>query len=66
MGPFTRIALRWAAGMLVAKGLFSPDDANLITSDPELARLVEMGLGAVAGAVAEGWYWLAKRLGWNT
>lgn len=67
MSPvIARIALRWLAGFLVAKGLFAPDDATMFTADPEIERLVVSGLGALAGGAAEGWYWLAKRLGWKT
>jgi hypothetical protein len=65
MSVFVRIFLRWAAGFLIAKGIFSESDANLITSDPELAAMLEMGLGAALGALAEGWYALARRLGWS-
>lgn len=67
MSPvIARIVLRWVAGFLIAKGLFAPDDAQMFTADPEIERLVISGAGALAGAAAEGWYWLAKRLGWRT
>lgn len=66
IGIATRIFLRWLAGFLVAKGLFAPDDAQMLTADPELERTIVAGLGLAAGAVAEGWFYLAKRFGWNT
>ena len=63
---FVRIFLRWVAGFLVAKGLFAPDDAQMFTADPEIERLLLAGIGAVAGFIAEAWYFIAKRLGWST
>ena len=36
MSPFVRIALRYISGVLIAKGIFAPDDAHLLTGDPEL------------------------------
>lgn len=64
MGVFIRIFLRWAAGFLIAKGIFNESDANLITADPELAAMIEMGLGMALGAISEGWYVLARKFGW--
>lgn len=64
MSVAVRIFLRWAAGFLIAKGIFSESDANLITSDPELAAMIEMGVGMALGAISEGWYVLARKFGW--
>lgn len=64
MSVFIRILLRWVAGFLIAKGIFAPDDAQIFTADPEIERLLVTGLGSLAGAVAEGWYALARRWGW--
>lgn len=66
IGPISRILLRVIAGILIGKGWFTAEDANAITSDPELAALVEMGIGGAIWAGTEGWYWLAKRMGWTT
>ena len=66
IGVFVRIFLRWFAGFLVAKGLFAPDDATIITSDPEIERLIVSGIGTAVGAGTELWYWAAKRYGWAT
>jgi hypothetical protein len=64
MAPFVRIALRWAAGMLVARGYMAQGDAGLL-ADPDLVAAVSYGLAAACGAVAEGWYWAARKFGWS-
>jgi hypothetical protein len=57
-----RIVLRYVAGALVAWGLLAPEDADILTMDPEMAVLV----GALITAAVEGGYALAKRYGWAT
>ncbi|OWV77221.1 hypothetical protein ATY76_04590 [Rhizobium sp. R339] len=59
-----RIALRYFAAVLVAKGIFSPEMGGLISSDPDLAMMVEISAGAFIGLSAEVWYYLANRFGW--
>lgn len=59
-----RIALRYVAAALVARGLLTPEDGTMLASDPELASLIDVGLGVGLGAVAEAWYLLARKLGW--
>lgn len=66
LGPISRILLRVLVGILVGKAWFSPEDANALTSDPEIAAMIEAGLAAAIWAATEGWYWLAKRMGWQT
>jgi hypothetical protein len=58
-----RIALRYIAAFLVAKGVLSPDITEF-SSDPDLIAGVQVALGAVLGLAAEGWYYLAHRFGW--
>lgn len=65
MAPFIRIALRWLAGALIAAGYLTADDRSLF-SDPDMVSAVVSISGLVCGAVAEAWYWLARRLGWAT
>lgn len=64
-GVIIRIALRYGAGVLVARGLLGADDAASFSTDPELQQLLEAGAGVAIGAVAEGWYWLAHKFGWQ-
>jgi hypothetical protein len=63
--PIARIVLRYIVGLLVAKAIFSPEDGNAFISDPEIAQMVELGVGVVVGAVTEAWYGLARRWGWS-
>ena len=65
-GALARIALRYLAGLLFAKGLLSATDSDFIANDPDIMMLVEAGAGLALGAAVEGWYWLAKRFGWPT
>lgn len=61
----TRILLRYASGILVARGLLGADDGSIFASDPDVAALVETGLGLALGAATEGWYYLARKFGWS-
>ena len=62
---FARIGLRYLAGVLIAKGLLPDHLGNEISLDPDLINLVEVGIGLAAGAVAEGWYYIARKMGWE-
>lgn len=66
MGAIVRILLRYVAGALVAKGVFSPELGDFITADPEIEMAVQIGLGILIGAITEYAYALAKRWGWAT
>jgi hypothetical protein len=57
-----RIALRYAAAVLITRGLLSADDGVTVMNDPDLQILVGMALGAIS----EGWMIVAKRMGWAT
>lgn len=61
-GPFARIILRYLAGFLLIKGLIPQDVADQLANDPDLVILV--GAGIALGV--EGFYVIAKRLGWAT
>lgn len=65
MGAIIRIGLRYGAGFLVARGLLGESDGNMLAADPEVAALIETGVGLALGAASEAWYYLAKRLGWD-
>lgn len=56
-----RIALRYLAGVLVARGLLGADDAAFLISDPDMQMLA----GACIGGAAELWWLLARRFGWE-
>ncbi|HEV7306426.1 hypothetical protein [Ensifer sp.] len=59
-----RILLRYGAGLLVAKGLLAPEAGVLIAEDPDMQMLLQVGGGLLAGFICEGWYLLARRMGW--
>lgn len=66
MDVIARILLRYGAGFLVAKGLLFPDMGDALQRDPEILAALQVGLGLALAAASEGWYWLAKKLGWRT
>ena len=66
MTVFIRIGLRYVAALLVARGLLDPGMGDVLANDPDLASALQILAGAGAALVAEGWYWLAKRMGWAT
>lgn len=55
-----RIALRYVAIWLVAKGWFSSEDGSTLASDPDIAMLIDMGVGAAIAAATELWFWWTK------
>lgn len=61
----TRIALRYAAATLITKGLLSPEVGNVISADPDVFQAMQFFLGAFFGALSEGWYYLAVKMGWS-
>lgn len=66
MTAWTRIALRYLAAYLVGKGLLPGDVGEVVGTDPDIVIGVEALLGILLGAAVEGWYVLAKRMGWRT
>ena len=66
MAPLIRIALRYAAGFLIAKGWLDATTADALASDPEIIAAVQAGLGLVVAAVSEWWYLSAKSNGGRT
>lgn len=64
MAVFVRIVLRYGSGFLVARGLLGESEGNFLTTDPDVAALIELASGAALGVVSEAWYALALRFGW--
>lgn len=60
-----RIALRYGAGFLVAKGLLAPDAGVQLSTDPDVQMLLQVGAGLIAGVMSEMFYFFAKRVGWT-
>ena len=65
MSPLVRIALRYIAAVLIARGFLNEGDGNMLANDPELAAMIEVAVGAAIGAVTELWYTIARRFGWE-
>ena len=61
MGPFVRIVLRYGVGAVIGYEL-----GATMAADPDLVVVMTVGATAAVGAATEGFYWLAKRLGWKT
>lgn len=59
-----RIALRYGAGLLIAKGFLSPDIGSGLSDDPDVLMAIEMGVGVAMGIASEAWYFFARRWGW--
>lgn len=66
IAPISRIILRYGVGALVAYNILTAEQGSIISTDPDLATLLEIGLSALPGLAMEVWYGLAKRYGWPT
>lgn len=64
-GATARILLRYAVGFLAAKGFMGSDMAAAMSVDPDLIGIVEAGVSAAFVLALEGWYVVAKSLGWK-
>ena len=66
MSVWIRIALRYAAGALVARGLIAQDVGDVLAGDPDVLAALEMLAGLAIGAGIEFYYRLAQQYGWPT
>lgn len=73
MGPYIRIALRYLAGVLVGAGVFTPELAQELASDPDVIQIVTEAVnwgmvvgGAAIAGITERVYAFAKAHGWAT
>lgn len=66
LSVFIRLAMRYLAGALVAKGFMAPEMGDIILYDPEVNAAIQIGAGVAIGAVTEYAYAIARRLGWST
>ncbi len=60
-----RIALRYGAGVLVARGLLGAGDAAALSADIDIQMALETGLGLALSVAAEAWYALARKFRWS-
>ncbi|MET3790641.1 hypothetical protein [Aquamicrobium terrae] len=66
MGPLLRIVARVAAGVLIGRGWVSLDTVDQVFNDPASDAAFEIIAGGIVWVGTEGFYLLAKRLGWRT
>lgn len=73
MGPYVRIALRYLAGVLVGAGVFTPELADQLATDPDVIQIVTEAVnwvmvvgGAAIAGITERIYAWAKAKGWAT
>lgn len=57
-----RIILRYLAAALVTWGILDANSGSLLGTDQDVVQLLGIGLGLAV----EGWYIIAKKLGWTT
>ncbi|MDM8346673.1 hypothetical protein P8H26_14870 [Pseudochrobactrum sp. sp1633] len=60
MAPFIRILLRYGVG-----GLIGFEVGSQLASDPDVLAVTTVAATAFVGLITEGFYVLAKRLGWK-
>ena len=65
MAPIIRILLRYITLPLLYFGLITEPEAASIIAEPEIAQWVSLGLGTIAPVISEGWWWLARKFGWD-
>jgi hypothetical protein len=56
-----RIACRYIAGALIAKGFLDAGTGDTLATDPDVLMLVGLGIGLAT----EGAYAVARKLGWH-
>jgi hypothetical protein len=64
MAPFIRIGLRYLGGYLAARGFLASTDSGLF-DDPDLVAALSYGGAMLCALAGEGWYWAAKKFGWQ-
>jgi hypothetical protein len=63
MAPFIRIGLRYLGGYLAARGFLAQTDTDLF-DDPDLVAAISYGGAMLCALIGEGWYVLARKMGW--
>lgn len=65
IGPVSRILARYLAGALVAKGVIDAGSGAFFATDADVVGIVQIVLGGAVSLVTEGFYYLARKLGWS-
>ena len=61
MGPYVRIAIRYGVG-----GIVGYEIGSQLAADPDVIAVATAAAAAVVGFATEGFYMLARKLGWAT
>ena len=61
MGPIIRIILRYGIGAFAGY-----EFGSRLADDPDMVAVATVVVTACAGAITEGYYYLAKKFGWKT
>ena len=61
MGPFVRIVLRYGVGAVIGYEV-----GAMMAADADLVVVVTVAATAAVGAATEGFYMVARKLGWRT
>jgi hypothetical protein len=56
-----RIAARYVAGFLIAKGFLDAGTGNMLATDPDVLTLVGLGIGVLTELA----YTVARKMGWE-
>lgn len=65
-GALARILARYGVGALALWGVVSPGMAEAVASDPDVQLVLNVALAAAVSVVVEGYYKVAKHMGWPT
>lgn len=56
-----RIALRYVAAFLVARGALSAEVGDTLSADGDIAQMLELALGSMVGVAAEVWLYAERK-----
>lgn len=65
-GPVSRIVWRYLIGAFTAYALLTPEVGEQLTGDRDIAFILEMAMGGTMTLAVEGFYIVAKWMGWQT
>lgn len=64
IGPVSRIAARYIAGALIAKGFVDVTTGTALATDADFIAIAQVVIGFVVGGLTEAFYWMARKMGW--
>lgn len=58
-----RIALRYTAAFLMARGIISDDVGTTLAADADVSQAIELLLGSMVGIATEAWLFAERQFG---